>query len=112
VISLDHMDVLTCLCNYQIPDGAIRKLLLTTPLPEPDSYRVDFRSVHVTYLNNLEEDDMYKRWRSNINEILMPAFPGQLRYIRKNLFHAVYVIDPATACGLEVSLIPALSWHC
>jgi len=42
----------------------------------------------------------------------MPAFPGQLRYIRKNLFHAVYVIDPATACGLEVSLIPALSWHC
>lgn len=87
--------------KLKIPDGAIRKLLLTTPLPEPDSYRVDFRSVHVTYLNNLEEDDMYKRWRSNINEILMPAFPGQLRYIRKNLFHAVYVIDPATACGLE-----------
>ncbi|KAH0875645.1 hypothetical protein HID58_073007 [Brassica napus] len=51
-----------------IPDGAIRKLLLTTPLPEPDSYRVDFRSEHVNYLNNLEEDDMYKRWRSNLNE--------------------------------------------
>ncbi|KAG2321665.1 hypothetical protein Bca52824_014878 [Brassica carinata] len=87
--------------KLKIPDGAIRKLLLTTPLSEPDSYRVDFRSEHVNYLNNLEEDDMYKRWRSNINEILMPAFPGQLRYIRKNLFHAVYVIDPATACGLE-----------
>ncbi|KAJ4874821.1 UDP-glucose:glycoprotein glucosyltransferase [Raphanus sativus] len=87
--------------KLKIPDGAIRKLLLTTPLPEPDSYRVDFRSEHVNYLNNLEEDDMYKRWRSNINEILMPAFPGQLRYIRKNLFHAVYVIDPATVCGLE-----------
>ncbi|XP_013615125.1 PREDICTED: UDP-glucose:glycoprotein glucosyltransferase-like [Brassica oleracea var. oleracea] len=87
--------------KLKIPDGAIRKLLLTTPLPEPDSYRVDFRSEHVNYLNNLEEDDMYKRWRSNLNEILMPAFPGQLRYIRKNLFHAVYVIDPATVCGLE-----------
>jgi len=74
VISLDHMDVLTCLCNYQIPDGAIRKLLLTTPLPEPDSYRVDFRSVHVTYLNNLEEDDMYKRWRSNINEVTSAGY--------------------------------------
>lgn len=46
------------------------------------------------------------------NKILMPAFPGQLRYIRKNLFHAVYVIDPATVCGLEASLISVLSRHC
>lgn len=67
------MDVLTYICNCQIPDGAIRKLLLTTPLPEPDSYRVDFRSVHVNYLNNLEEDDMYKRWRSNLNEVTRAA---------------------------------------
>lgn len=73
MISLEHMDELTCLCNYQIPDGAIQKLLLTTPLSEPDSYRVDFRSVHVNYLNNLEEDDMYKRWRSNINEVTSTA---------------------------------------
>ncbi|KAJ4845337.1 hypothetical protein Tsubulata_037705 [Turnera subulata] len=34
-------------------------------------------------------------------QILMPTFPGQLRYICKNLFHAVYVVDPATSCGLE-----------
>lgn len=67
------MDVLTYICNCQIPDGAIRKLLLTTPLPEPDSYRVDFRSEHVNYLNNLEEDDMYKRWRSNLNEVISTA---------------------------------------
>lgn len=31
----------------------------------------------------------------------MPVFPGQLRYIRKNLFHAVYVLDPASPCGVE-----------
>lgn len=31
----------------------------------------------------------------------MPVFPGQLRYIRKNLFHAVFVLDPGSACGLE-----------
>lgn len=37
----------------------------------------------------------------------MPVFPGQLRYIRKNLFHAVYVLDPASICGLEVMLIIA-----
>lgn len=33
----------------------------------------------------------------------MPVFPGQLRYIRKNLFHAVSVIDPSTVCGLQAS---------
>ncbi|XP_028121931.1 UDP-glucose:glycoprotein glucosyltransferase-like [Camellia sinensis] len=31
----------------------------------------------------------------------MPVFPGQLCYIRKNLFHAVLVLDPGSACGLE-----------
>lgn len=33
----------------------------------------------------------------------MPVFPGQLRYIRKNIFHAVYVLDPASISGLEAS---------
>ncbi|CAK7357042.1 unnamed protein product [Dovyalis caffra] len=87
----------------EVPHSTIRKLLSTMSPPESNMIRVDFRSSHVHYLNNLEEDSMYKRWRNNINEILMPVFPGQLRYIRKNLFHAVYVLDPATSCGLEAS---------
>ncbi|KAG5248502.1 UDP-glucose:glycoprotein glucosyltransferase [Salix suchowensis] len=87
--------------KLKVPHSTIRKLLLTASIPESNMIRVDFRSSHVHYLNNLEEDAMYKRWRNNLNEILMPVFPGQLRYIRKNLFHAVYVLDPATSCGLE-----------
>ncbi|XP_068649445.1 UDP-glucose:glycoprotein glucosyltransferase [Aristolochia californica] len=87
--------------KLKIPPSATRKLLSTLPPPETNSFRIDFRSHHVHYLNNLEEDAMYRRWRSNLNEVLMPVFPGQLRYIRKNLFHAVYVLDPATLCGLE-----------
>ena len=38
-----------------------------------------------------------------IGQLLMPMFPGQMRYVRKNLFHAVYVIDPATPKGLMAS---------
>ncbi|XP_057977897.1 UDP-glucose:glycoprotein glucosyltransferase [Malania oleifera] len=87
--------------KLKIPQSTVRKLLSTIPPPEANMFRVDFRSMHVHYLNNLEEDAMYMRWRSNINEILMPVFPGQPRYIRKNLFHAVYVLDPASVCGLE-----------
>lgn len=88
--------------KLKIPEPTTRKLLSTVLPSESSMFRIDFRSSHVHYINNLEEDSLYKRWRSNINEILMPTFPGQLRYIRKNLFHAVYVIDPATSCGLEV----------
>lgn len=32
-------------------------------------FRVDFRSTHVHYLNNLEEDAKYKWWRTNLNEV-------------------------------------------
>lgn len=39
---------------------------------------------------------------AHLFQLLMPVFPGQLRYIRKNLYHAVYVLDPASICGLEV----------
>ncbi|KAI7751028.1 hypothetical protein M8C21_007077 [Ambrosia artemisiifolia] len=87
--------------KLKIPSSTIRKLLSTLPPPESNSFRVDFRSDHVQYINNLEVDARYKQWRSNLNELLMPVFPGQLRYIRKNLFHAVYVLDPASICGLE-----------
>ncbi|XP_059629666.1 uncharacterized protein LOC132272558 [Cornus florida] len=38
-------------------------------------------------------------------QILMPIFPGQQRYIRKNLFHTVFIVDPASICGLEASFI-------
>ncbi|KAG2548509.1 hypothetical protein PVAP13_9KG188900 [Panicum virgatum] len=87
--------------RLKLPRSAAHKILSAPPPAESNSFRIDFRSSHVHYLNNLEEDGMYRRWRSNIQELLMPVFPGQMRYIRKNLFHAVYVFDPASACGAE-----------
>ncbi|KAL3350110.1 hypothetical protein AABB24_022896 [Solanum stoloniferum] len=87
--------------KMKIPVSTVRKLLSALPPSESSTFRVDFRSDHVHYLNNLEVDEMYKRWRSNLNEILMPVYPGQMRYIRKNIFHAVYVLDPSSICGLE-----------
>ncbi|XP_057737491.1 UDP-glucose:glycoprotein glucosyltransferase [Arachis stenosperma] len=111
LIDLVHQDLLLAdqFSKLKIPHSTVRKLLSTSPPSESSTFRVDFRSTHVYYLNNLEEDAMYKRWRSNLNEILMPVFPGQLRYIRKNLFHAVFVLDPATSCGLKsIDLIISL----
>jgi UDP-glucose:glycoprotein glucosyltransferase len=110
LLDLIHQDLLLAdqFSKLKIPYTTIRKLQ-SLPLPESSMFRVDFRSTHVNYLNNLEKDDMYKRWRSDINQILMPVYPGQLRYIRKNFFHAVYVLDPATICGLEsIDMITSL----
>ncbi|KAG7031020.1 UDP-glucose:glycoprotein glucosyltransferase, partial [Cucurbita argyrosperma subsp. argyrosperma] len=36
------------------------------------------------------------------------SLPGQLRYIRKNLFHAVYVLDPATVLCLQSLFFPTI----
>ncbi|KAF3444470.1 hypothetical protein FNV43_RR14162 [Rhamnella rubrinervis] len=103
MVDMVHQDLLLAdqFLKVKIPPTTVRKLLSTLPPSDSNTFRVDFRSTHVHYINNLEEDAMYRRWRSNLNEILMPVFPGQLRYIRKNLFHTVSVIDPATVCGLE-----------
>lgn len=89
------------IARLKVPRKDIKTLLYTPAPSEQGSFRLDFRSIHVHYLNNLEEDSMYRRWRSNLNELLMPVFPGQFHYIRKNLYHAVYVIDPSSAAGLK-----------
>ncbi|KAK6156984.1 hypothetical protein DH2020_011232 [Rehmannia glutinosa] len=56
--------------KLKIPPSAVRKFLSVLPPSESYAFRVDFRSSHVHYINNLEVDAMYKRWRSNINETI------------------------------------------
>ncbi|KAF8672264.1 hypothetical protein HU200_049461 [Digitaria exilis] len=56
--------------RLKLPQSAARKILSAPPPAESNSFRVDFRSSHVHYLNNLEEDAMYRRWRSNLQETI------------------------------------------
>lgn len=85
--------------------------------PESNMIRVDFRSSHVHYLNNLEEDAMYKRWRNNINEVdilfstffLLRVIDGFVTQIYWIFFHAdfdaclpwtatLYPQEPVSCC--------------
>jgi UDP-glucose:glycoprotein glucosyltransferase len=99
-----ELSLASSITSLKIPQRVVRQFL---QLPEPSEQggtRLDFRSTeHVHYLNNIEEDQKYKRWRTNLNELLMPVFPGQMRSIRKNLFHAIYIVDPASPDGLLAS---------
>jgi hypothetical protein len=83
----------------------VSRALLALPEPAADaaSVRVDFRGGGVHWLNDIEKDAQYRMWRSSLQEILMPTYPGQLRQIRRNLFSAVFVLDPASPEALRVS---------
>ncbi|KAL7746392.1 killer toxin resistant protein [Sorochytrium milnesiophthora] len=49
--------------------------------------------VVVKWLNDLEADSRYSSWTTNVRELLRPTYPGQLRYIARNLFSAIFVLD-------------------
>jgi len=66
--------------RLKLPQSAAHKILSAPPPAESNSFRIDFRSSHVHYLNNLEEDGMYRRWRSNIQEVLLTShFLGPIK---------------------------------
>lgn len=57
--------------SLQIPNKYVRQFLQLPETQEQGAIRLDFRSEdYVHYLNNIEEDQKYKRWRSNLNEVI------------------------------------------
>ena len=56
------------------------------------------------FANDLEVDQQYKRWSTNLMELLRPAYPGQPREIARNLFTAVFILDPTSGGGMETLL--------
>ena len=62
---------------------------------KPDQLAVDIRDSAVIYVNDIENDDMYKSWPSSIQDMLRPTYPGMLRNVRKNMYNLVLIIDPS-----------------
>ncbi|KAG9290801.1 hypothetical protein G9A89_011764 [Geosiphon pyriformis] len=56
----------------------------------------------ILWWNNLEKDLRYADWPYRVREILRPVFPGQMRYLRKNLFSVLYIVDLSTIEGLRM----------
>ncbi|VDO38346.1 unnamed protein product [Haemonchus placei] len=55
-------------------------------------YAVDYRNAHPIYLNNLDTDTRYKRWRNSVKLLLEPYYPGMIRPIARNLFTLVSLV--------------------
>ncbi|KPI93423.1 UDP-glucose:glycoprotein glucosyltransferase [Papilio xuthus] len=77
-----------------------------------EEYGLDIRDSAVTWLNDLETDDRYRRWPSSFMELLRPTYPGMLRNLRRNIYNYVIVIDPtSTLSGPPLKLGETLLKH-
>ncbi|ORX93045.1 UDP-glucose:glyco protein glucosyltransferase [Basidiobolus meristosporus CBS 931.73] len=47
----------------------------------------------ITWWNDLEKDRRYSNWPKGMFSLLSPVYPGQMRYIRKNIFSALFALD-------------------
>ncbi|XP_063547254.1 UDP-glucose:glycoprotein glucosyltransferase [Cydia strobilella] len=61
-----------------------------------EEYGLDIRDTAVTWLNDLESDERYRRWPSSYMELLRPTYPGMLRNLRRNIYNYVIVVDPTS----------------
>ncbi|XP_068628440.1 UDP-glucose:glycoprotein glucosyltransferase [Battus philenor] len=77
-----------------------------------EEYGLDIRDTSITWLNDLETDDRYRRWPSSYMELLRPTYPGMLRNLKRNIYNYVIVIDPtSTASGSPLKLGETLLKH-
>ncbi|VVC95428.1 unnamed protein product [Leptidea sinapis] len=64
-----------------------------------EEYGLDIRDTAITWLNDLETDDRYRRWPSSYMELLRPTYPGMLRNLRRNIYNYVIIVDPTSAAS-------------
>ncbi|GFR77731.1 UDP-glucose glycoprotein glucosyltransferase 1 [Elysia marginata] len=67
-----------------------------------EKYAVDIRHSAIQYLNNLETERKYRNWPGSIQDLLRPAFPGMLRHLAKNMFHLIFIVNPADTKGRDL----------
>lgn len=54
-----------------------------------EEYGFDIRDSAITWLNDLETDERYRRWSTSYMELLRPTYPGMLRNLRRNIYNYV-----------------------
>ncbi|KAL4422940.1 hypothetical protein ABPG75_009137 [Micractinium tetrahymenae] len=59
----------------------------------------------VLWVNDIEKDEKYEDWPSDLNSLLMPMFPGRLPMVRRNILTAVYLFDPASPAALDIGAL-------
>uniref|UniRef100_A0A3P9N2B0 UDP-glucose ceramide glucosyltransferase-like 1 n=1 Tax=Poecilia reticulata TaxID=8081 RepID=A0A3P9N2B0_POERE len=86
--------VLEGLHNLGIKGEHQAKLLRLPVNTVDDSYALDIRHPAIMWMNDIENDQMYRNWPASVQELLRATFPGVIRQIRRNFFNLVLFLDP------------------
>lgn len=107
--TLDTESLLDTLRNEQRSMAALHKMGIPSSISKPlltldlgaasKEFALDIRDSAIQWVNDIEEDAVYKRWPTSVFELLRPTFPGMLRSIKKNMFNLVLVMDPVKGSG-------------
>jgi UDP-glucose:glycoprotein glucosyltransferase len=97
-----EIETLDGIASLHLPSAAVQ-MIRDKAQARQVSVRLDGRAPTVHYMNDLEEDKDYLRWPKTVQALLQPNWPGQLYFIRKNLFTVIFVFDPSKDDGLRVA---------
>ncbi|XP_075963255.1 UDP-glucose:glycoprotein glucosyltransferase 1 isoform X3 [Anarhichas minor] len=94
--------VLEGLHNLGIKGEHQGKLLRLPVNAVDDSYALDIRHPAIMWINDVENDLVYRSWPTGVQELLRATFPGVIRQIRRNLFNLVLFLDPVREESVEL----------
>ncbi|XP_031152510.2 UDP-glucose:glycoprotein glucosyltransferase 2 isoform X3 [Sander lucioperca] len=94
--------VLEGLHNLGIKGEHQGKLLRLPVNAVDDSYALDIRHPAIMWINDIENDPVYRSWPTGVQELLRATFPGVIRQIRRNFFNLVLFLDPIREESVEL----------
>uniref|UniRef100_A0A452VMY0 UDP-glucose ceramide glucosyltransferase-like 1 n=1 Tax=Ursus maritimus TaxID=29073 RepID=A0A452VMY0_URSMA len=95
--------------NLGINKEDVSKFLKLNSRVLDHTYALDIR--HSSWINDLENDDLYVTWPASCQELLKPVFPGTIPSIRRNFHNLVLFIDPAQEYTLDFIKLAELFYY-
>ncbi|XP_037542088.1 UDP-glucose:glycoprotein glucosyltransferase 2 [Nematolebias whitei] len=103
--------VLEGLQNLGIKGEHQGKLLRLPVNSVDDNYALDIRHPAIMWMNDIENDPMYRSWPASMQELLRATFPGVIRQIRRNFFNLVLCLDPLQEETVELVKLAELFYR-
>ncbi|XP_076026136.1 UDP-glucose:glycoprotein glucosyltransferase 2 isoform X2 [Genypterus blacodes] len=103
--------VLEGLHNLGIKGEDQAKLLRLPVNHVDDSYALDIRDPAIMWINDIENDPLYRNWPTGVQELLRATFPGVIRQIRRNFFNLVLFLDPVQEESIELVKLAELFYR-
>ncbi|KAL4857496.1 UDP-glucose:glycoprotein glucosyltransferase [Chlorella vulgaris] len=110
----DFLDVLRrevrlhdALSGLGLPPKQLREAMMLRGTAAGDDTPPRLRLVGdaIAWVNDLEADDQYAGWPTDLQSLLMPMYPGRLPQIARNVLTAIYAFDPSSPAALDIGTL-------